>query len=179
VCTGGETAITLDASDWKAVIDMSTISSPYGGSTIGKSDDVSGSALCGPDCLYRRLELEHRKLYGTDSLPEQGFSIILQPGERITFEIEVVGGDGWDSMYIFVLQGGNYPGDVYVLRGKVSQHVNEGKQALPVYLIAEGDGFLKEGDFVLTWAIDNPGMPPLPPPSDVRNSYYVTLLIMI
>jgi hypothetical protein len=125
-----------------AVIDLSTVSSPYSGSTTGNGDNVVG---CGG---------------GSD----QGFSVVLQPGERITIGQT---SNTFDSQHA-LRYGGDYPGGHVVAceddpDEKVLSYTNLGGSDVPVYFTIDGYGGSEAGGFSLAWAIgDAPGTPVLP-----------------
>ncbi len=114
-----------------AVIDLATITSPYNGSTVGNSDDIS---VCGNG-------------------PEQGFSYILAPGYGITMAQT---SRSFDSMRT-LRHGGQNPGEVSV--GCIDHHTihhpigftNEGVTSVMVYFIVDASRSEGAGAFTLEW----------------------------
>jgi hypothetical protein len=126
------------------VIDLSTVSSPYSGSTTGNNDIVT---VCGG---------------GKD----QGFSAIVEPGYSIAIGQT---SNTFDSRHT-LRYGGDYPGDSVVEcvdapDEKVLKYANNGNVNVPVYFIVDGYDSSNVGDYILAWSIDVPGMHAPPPPS--------------
>jgi hypothetical protein len=114
-----------------AVIDLSSVTSPYSGSTTGNSDDV---AVCG-------------------SGAEQGFAGILEPGSTITIGQT---SNTFDSKHT-LRYGGGYPGDNVVdcvddPDTATLSFTNAGDANVPVYFIV--DAYSGSGDFVVAWSGD-------------------------
>ena len=115
------------------IIDLSTVTSPYSGSTIGNSDDV---AVCGQ---------------GAD----EGFGALLAPGSTITVRQT---SNTFDSRHT-LRHGGVYPGDVVVAcvddpDTNAMSYTNYGDFIVPVYFIIDAYSSSGAGDFVLVWSGD-------------------------
>ena len=115
------------------VIDLSSVTSPYSGSTTGNSDDV---AVCG-------------------SGAEQGFAGILEPGSTITIGQT---SNTFDSKHT-LRYGGVYPGDNVVDcvddpdEAELS-FTNAGNANVPVYFFVDAYSSSGGGDFVVAWSGD-------------------------
>jgi len=119
---------------------INQIESPFTGSTLRNSDDVS---VCG-------------------STADQGFSIVLQEKSRVTFEL--VSAD-FDAV-IALRHGGTYPGDyeidcvddpdttplTFTYTGDGSVDI-WGPLRTTVYFVVDGYGFDDVGEYVLKWEI--------------------------
>jgi hypothetical protein len=106
--------------------------SPYNGSIVGNSDDVSA---CGNG-------------------PDQGFSYMLQPGERIRVGQTSNTFDSRHSLRI----GGVYPGDVEGVCTKEPDfqketYANFGTSGVAVHFIVDTWSANDVGDFVLEWTV--------------------------
>jgi hypothetical protein len=134
------------------------ICSPYKGSTEDNGDEVS---VCGGP------NDDEAHLGG----PDQGFSAVLQPGQRI--RINQVD-NNFETAHT-LRYGGNYPGESEVICEKsegdiaereVATYTNEGAVAVKVYFVMDTrtkwDGYAivprSTGIFELEWLIDTPGM---------------------
>jgi hypothetical protein len=139
--------ISSEGMCYEAVVDLTTRTSPYAGSTVGKRDTM---ATCG---------------YSTGA-PDQGFRYVLQPGEGIALSQT---SPRFDSVHM-LRYGGVYPGDAeHVCADDPDDATmtfgNTGDAEVAVYFVVDGyyggiddddgggGGGVSSGEFTLEWQI--------------------------